>query len=414
MKMKKVLVIAKREFTQRVRSKAFLFGAIGTPLILLVVWFFTGNIGATPPEAEGPDPAVEGELQGRVGYVDRSGLIQAVPEDLPEDRFKPYPYRTAAEIGLQDGEVEAFYVIPEDYRQSGEIQRVSLRLPTSPPETEPFEQLLIRNLFPERDPDRLARLRSPFRGNEPIYRSLPGEQDPGGGGSGLNIMPFIVTMFVLIPLFTGGGYLLQSLGKEKGEKVMEVLLVTVRPRQLLTGKLLGLGLLVIVQYAIWLLVGGTALAVLSGNPLGALPGLQLSGGDLAVILPFALGGFCLYAALMGGIGALAPDLEGGRSWTFLITLPMMIPLYFWAAITGNPQGTLALILSIFPFSAPVAMLLRLTSAAVPPWQIAASLGLLTLAVLGTMLLMARLFRAQTLLSGEPLSLKRFWSALITG
>ncbi len=413
--MHKVLVIAKREFSQRVGSKAFLFGAIGTPLILLVIWFFTGNVGASAPDAEVEDPLIGKDLQGRVGYVDQPGMIQNVPDELPNDRFRAYPDRTAAEIGLQDGEVDAFYIIPEDYRQSGEIQRISLRLPTSPPETEAFEQLLIRNLFPERDPKHLARLREPFRGNEPIYQSLTVEQYPGEGErGGFNMMPFIVTMFVLIPLFTGGGYLLQSLSKEKGEKVMEVLLVTVRPRQLLTGKLLGLGLLVIVQYTIWLLVGGTALAVLSENPLGALPGLNLSAGEIAVILPFALGGFCLYAALMGGIGALAPDLEGGRSWTFMITLPMMIPLYFWAAITGNPQGTMALILSIFPFSAPVAMLLRLTSATVPPWQIAASLGLLALAVLGTWLMMARLFRTQTLLSGEPLSLKRFWSALIAG
>jgi len=409
--MNKVLVIAKREFIQRVRSRAFLIGSIGTPLILLVIWFFTGNLGAPTSGPEVEDPLAGEDLQGQIGYIDHPGLIQEVPEELPEDRFRAYAGRTAAEAALRAGEIEAFYVIPEGYRESGEIRRVSLRLPTAPPETGPFELLLIRNLFPEEAPERLFRLEEPFRGNEPRFQSLNAEDQADAGEGGFNMMPFIVTMFVLIPLFTGGGYLLQSLGKEKGEKVMEVLLVTVRPRQLLTGKLLGLGLLVVVQYAIWLLIGGIALTLLSENPLGALPGLNLTSADVALILPFALGGFCLYAALMGGIGALAPDLEGGRSWTFLITLPMMIPLYFWAAITGNPQGTVAVVLSIFPYSSPVAMLLRLTSAAVPSWQIAASLGLLTLAVVGTLLLMARLFRAQTLLSGEPLSLGRFWSAL---
>lgn len=190
---------------------------------------------------------------------------------------------------------------------------------------------------------------------------------------------------------------------------MEVLLVTVRPRDLLTGKLLGLGLLIIVQYGIWLLVGGIALTLMGNQPLGALSGIQP--GELALIIPFAIGGFCLYAALMGGIGALAPDLEGGRTWTFIITLPMMVPLYLWAAITSNPQGIVAVLLSIFPYSAPVGMLLRFTSASVPAWQVAASLILLALASIGTLWMMARLFKAQTLLSGEPLSLKRFWSAL---
>jgi ABC-2 type transport system permease protein len=166
-----------------------------------------------------------------------------------------------------------------------------------------------------------------------------------------------------------------------------------------------------VQYGIWLLLGGIALTLMGDQPLGVISKIQA--WELALIIPYAIGGFCLYAALMGGIGALAPDLEGGRTWTFLISLPMMIPLYLWMAITSNPQGLVAVFLSIFPYSAPVGMLLRFTSAAVPFWQVAVSLSLLGSASLGTLWLMARLFKAQTLLSGEPLSLKRFWSALTT-
>jgi ABC-2 type transport system permease protein len=114
---------------------------------------------------------------------------------------------------------------------------------------------------------------------------------------------------------------------------------------------------------------------------------------------------------MAGIGALTEDVEGSRGWIFVLTLPMMIPLYLWTAIANAPNGLLALILSLFPYSAPVAMLMRMTASAVPPWQLTMSLGLLLVAVVGTIWLMARLFRAQTLLSGEPLSLSRFWTAL---
>lgn len=412
--MNKILVIAKREFTQRVTSRAFLISAIGTPLILLIIWFFTANIGTGAPENEMEEPLSGVDQAGRVGYLDLSGLIQEIPEEIPQDRYQPFSSRQTAETSLKAGEIEMFYIIPDDYLQTGKIQRVSLKLPASPPQTGDFEYLLIWNLFRESDPEWISRLRQPFRGNEPDYQSLSVEAGKEGARDGFNMMPFIVTMFILLPLFTGGGYLLQSLGKEKGEKVMEVLLVSVRPRQLLTGKLLGLGLLVIVQYAIWLVLGGAAFAVLRGSSAGAFSGLSLSGIEIVVILLFALGGFCLYAALMGGIGALAPDLEGGKSWTFVISLPMMIPLYLWAAIAGNPQGTVAIILSMFPFSAPVAMLLRLTTAAVPTWQIALSLILLTLATAGTLIVMARLFRAQTLLSGESISLKRFWEAVSSG
>ncbi len=405
--MNKVLVIAKKEFLERVRSKAFLIGTIATPVILLLVWALTGNLGTHQPNTQENQPTAD-DIQ-TVGYVDRSGLIREIPQDLPEDAFRAYPDSISGKADLKAGNIAALYVIPADYRESGKVERISRRLPVSPPDTEGMEKILIWNLFPESDPARLDRLSNPFQGDEPEFVSLSGEIESGQESAEFNMLPFLFTFFILMPLFTGGGYLLQSLGKEKGEKVMEVLLVTVRPRDLLTGKLLGLGLLIIVQYGIWLLVGGLALTLMGNQPLGAISGIQA--GELALIVPFAIGGFCLYAALMGGIGALAPDLEGGRTWTFLITLPMMVPLYLWAAITSNPQGIVAVFLSIFPYSAPVGMLLRFTSAAVPAWQVAASLILLVLASIGTLWVMARLFKAQTLLSGEPLSLKRFWSAL---
>ena len=95
----------------------------------------------------------------------------------------------------------------------------------------------------------------------------------------------------------------------------------------------------------------------------------------------------------------------------MLTLPMMAPIYLWMAIVNAPSGPLAGGLSLFPYSAPVAMLMRMTASSVPAWQLALSLGLLGLATLGTIWLMSRLFRAQTLLSGEPLSVRRFLQAL---
>jgi ABC-2 type transport system permease protein len=192
---------------------------------------------------------------------------------------------------------------------------------------------------------------------------------------------------------------------------MEILLLSLRPRQLLTGKLLGLGVLVLVQYAIWAAITGASLIV-SGRGAGQLlAGVNLSAAEVALALPYALGGFGLYAALMAGIGALADDMESGRMWIFVLTLPMTAPIYVWTAIVDAPHGPLALGLSLFPYSAPVAMLMRMTATTVPDWQLAVSLTLLALGTAGTIWLTARLFRAQTLLSGESLSLGRFWAAL---
>ena len=416
--MRKTLLVALREFRQRVTSRGFLLGAIGTPLIILAVSLFTGGFefepSQEPPLQEVEEAAAEADT---IGYVDQAGLIAAIPEPVPADAFRPYDDVEGAQEALEAGEISAYYLIPADYRESGRVERVSLRFPAAPPDTATFDWVLVSNLYPEADREQIRRLRWPFDQTGPsvvlVGREAGGEAAERDG-SGNMMLPFVATIAVMLPLFTGGSYLFQSLATEKGSRVMEILLVSLRPRQLLTGKLLGLGALILVQYAIWAAIGALAFTVTGQGAGRFLAGIDLSAGEALLALPYALGGFGLYAALMAGIGALAEDMEGARGWIFVLTLPMMAPIYVWTAIVNAPNGPLAVAMSLFPYSAPVAMLMRMTSVTVSAWQLALSLGLLLLATMGTIWLMARLFRAQTLLSGEPLSLGRFWSALTAG
>ncbi|MFP3897022.1 MAG: ABC transporter permease [Anaerolineales bacterium] len=416
--MSKTFLVALREFRQRVTSRAFLLGAIGTPLILLIIWFFTAGFGVGAPEAP-PLQKIAGAGQQNgvvVGYVDRAGLIEDIPEPVPPNAFRAYADVGAARIALERREITAYYVVPANYRETGEIDRISPRFSTAPPDIDIFDWMLINNLYPEAGPEEIRRLRWPFDGTGPTFVSVEGErteEDAEDEGAKDTALPLVLTIAVMLPLFTGGSYLFQSLAKEKENRVMEILLVSLRPRQLLTGKLIGLSALILVQYAIWVAMASLALAVTGRSAGQLLSDINLSAGEVLLILPYALAGFALYAALMAGIGALAEDVENARGWIFVLTLPMMVPLYLWPSIVNAPFGPLALVLSLFPYSAPVAMLMRMTSSTVPGWQFAVGLSLLLLAVIGTIWLMGRLFRAQTLLSGESLSLQRFWSALTT-
>jgi ABC-2 type transport system permease protein len=403
-----MFAVALRELKHRLRQRGFWLTAVGTPVLLIVISVFTGGFGGdgsaapTPEELAAMDAPV-----GTIGYVDQADLIETLPEVVPADHFRRFPTVEAAEAALDGGEIGAYYVIPAEYRRTGDVRRVSPEMPMTPPDTEWINWILVSNLFPEASTEELARLRNPFGGAGPQFVSLSAEGETGTGDS---MLPFLVTIAIIIPLFTSGSLLFQSLAQEKESRVMEILLVSLRPRQLLAGKLLGLGVVTLAQYAIWAALGGVALAV-TGRGAGVLSAINLSPGELAVVIPYALGGYTLYAALMAGVGALAPDMESSRAWIFVLNVPMMIPLYLWAAITSAPNGALATVLSMVPFSAPVAMLMRMTSSAVPAWQLGLSLGLLVLTGIGMVWLMARLFRAQTLLSGEALSLRRFWGAL---
>ncbi|MFQ5341985.1 MAG: ABC transporter permease [Anaerolineae bacterium] len=408
--MRKIWLVALREFRQRVRTRGFVLTSVGVPVMLLVVWALAGAFDTT--QKQPLQELVEANLPDRaIGYVDQAGLIRTIPELIPPDLFQSFSDVEAAENALERGDIGAYFVVPSDYRETGEVRRISPHLPTAPPDIRWFNWILISNLFPDASPEQIARLRWPFGSVGPEFVTLSSEGEAGAGGQGSVWLPFLVAMAVMVPLFTSGSYLLQSLAQEKSSRVMEMLLVSLRPRQLLTGKLLGLGALTLVQYVCWIAISLLGLVISGRDASQLLAGISLSTDELLLVVPFALGGYVLYAALMAGIGALAPDIESSRAWVFVVSLPMLVPIYLWMAISTSPNGSLAAALSLIPFSAPVAMLMRMTSTSVPAWQIGASLVLLALTGVGMVLLMARLFRVQTLLSGESLSLRRMLSAL---
>lgn len=407
--MQNIWVIALREFRQKITNRGFLISTIATPVILLVVFAFSRGgapgFGPAQPAQEPDRPAPE----MTIGYVDQAGIVAAVPESVPEDSFRPYPDTESARLALTAGEIGAYYVIPADYRQTGNVQRVSPEIPmASPPDTNWMDVILIRNLVPDAGDAEIARLQEPLATGLEVVNITAPEESTGGGS---DFLPYLVTVAVIIPLFTSGNYLFQSLSQEKENRIMEILLVSAEPRQLLTGKLIGLAALTLVQYLIWGAIGAIGAVILGAGIGGLLAGVSLTGPELLLVLFYALGGYALYAALMAGVGALTPNTEGGRTWLLLITLPMTVPLYLWMVIVQNPNGIVAQVLSMIPFSAPIAMLMRMTAASVPALQLAVSLGLLVVTVVAMILLMARLFRVSTLLSGEPLSLGRFWRAV---
>ncbi|MFW6070041.1 MAG: ABC transporter permease [bacterium] len=405
--MRKIWLIAGREFWQRVRTRGFILSSLFTPLILLIVWV-TGSFNGGGQE---PAPPMEQEDgQDVIAYVDEAQFVARTPSGMPESLFRAYADSAAAEDALAAGEIEFYYVIPDDYRETGDIRRVSNDLPAGPPDNALFELLLQANLLPDADPATLARAQQPFQSQQLSIAAVR-EEAAEESDDGLNMMPFLVTVLVMVPLFTSGSYLLSSLTEEKSNRVMELLLVSLRPRALLMGKLLGLGALTLVQYVIWIVLGAAVFAVVGANLDTLTEAINLAPAELALVFLYALGGYALYATLMAGLGALSPNLEATRSWVFVITLPMLIPIYLWVLLVNAPQGIPAVALSLFPFSAPIAMLMRLASATVPVWQVAVSLLLLAVTAAFMIWLMSRLFHVQTLLSGESFSVGRFWRAL---
>jgi ABC-2 type transport system permease protein len=414
--MRNVWIIAGREFRQRGLSRGFILYTVGFPLFFLFLWAILGFFSPSePPEAppvteEPVLPEVEETL---TGIVDQGGIIS--PTQAAELNFSIYPDSAAANQALQTEEIEAYYLIPPDYIQTGEIHYVRLQHPTEPVTTGVISMLVTQGIIEQSGVQEPEQFQSPFGPMGLQFISVEdGEPATPGFGFEINFAPFIVILFIVLPLFTSGDYLVRSLTQEKSNRVMEILLLSLQPRQLLTGKLLGYGALTFVQYTVWATITVVTLTLMGENIGLLLAELNLSGGEVVYIVLYALGGYTLYSSIMAGLGALAPNMRSANSLTFILMLPIIFPFFFWTAIVSAPHSPLVVGISLFPFSAPLAMLLRMTVTSVPAWEIAVSLALLALTSVGIVLLMARLFRVQSLLSGEAVSLGRVWRVLTTG
>jgi ABC-2 type transport system permease protein len=178
----------------------------------------------------------------------------------------------------------------------------------------------------------------------------------------------------------------------------------------LTGKIIGLGLAGLLQTLVWE-TAGLGLLRLSGQLFQLPASFQLPVSILAWGVLFFILGYAVYASLMAGVGALVPNMREASQMTLIIALPLFVPLIMISLLSDQPNGVAAVIISLFPLTAPVAMMSRLAATDVPLWQLLLSALLLLGAAALIIRSVARLFLAQTMLSGQNFNLKLYFRAI---
>jgi ABC-2 type transport system permease protein len=169
------------------------------------------------------------------------------------------------------------------------------------------------------------------------------------------------------------------------------------------GKILGLGVIALLQMAIW---AGGGLLLTNGAALSGLSTSGLSASFFVWALLYFIGGYLIYASLLGALGALAPSTREGTQFTFIILLPLFIPLFMNTALIESPNGAITTFLSLFPLTSPVTMITRLAAGPVPIEQLVLGLVILAATTYGIIIFASRFFRADTLLSFNALNFKR--------
>ncbi|MBK8986069.1 MAG: ABC transporter permease [Chloroflexi bacterium] len=407
--MRKILIVIKYEIVTTLQKRSFWVMTFLFPGLIIVF-----NLGI---QVMAQNTFEQEDLQGilsdittqpeTTAYVDQAGLLRRLPASLPAETLHGFASEADARAALAAGQFDYFFLVPADYVSQGDLILITKDFrPLNTPNAELLTFVLTYNLTG--DEATAVALLDPTTAVQPHALAPPTDNDQS------NPLTFFVpfaTMFIFFFLISmSSGFMLQSVTREKENRTVEVLLLSLQPRELMLGKVLGLSVVALIQMAVWL--GGSLLVLnRTQSVFASVSAFTLPPGFVAwALLYFALG-YLLYASLMGAIGALAPNAREGGQFTFFVLLPLLIPLWLNAPLIQSPHGPLSTALSLFPLTAPTAMMTRMASGGVPTWQLLTSLGGLALTTYLFVSLAARFFRADTLLSAAPLKWQHFFTQL---
>ncbi len=408
--MNKSIMIAKYEFLKTVKRKEFILMTLGFPLFFILIMLVPLLLaGTSSPE----------DLN--LGYIDRTNSFEFPDEirvrgsmifsneipgvtnnqdlDDPDNgkdqiiKFIQYSDVAVAKQDVVSGILSGYLVIPEDYIKTGTVESYVMGKGTDIPHEE-LSELMLNNLLQDKvDEDTLQRVKDPITFKR-FSIETTGEVNEKGLSDMLEdfALPYMIGILLLISIFTSSGFLLQSVAEEKENRIIEIILSSVTPMELLTGKIVGLGLVGLLQIAIWLSVGFSGLIyvfAISVNP-----------SLLILSLAYFVLGFLLFASMMGAVGAISGSMRESQQLIPIFTFPAIAPILFMQVLITEPEGTLSMFFSMFPLTSPVAMLIRMGVSDVPIYQIAISLLILMVSVYFVILASARLFRVGLLMYGK--------------
>lgn len=395
------------EISRIVRRRSFLVITFGLPFIVAALSGVWQMLAPMPTMNDVQEIAKRFDGLKDAGYVDHSGLFSVIPDGAP---LTAYPDEAAALAALEAGEIEAYYIIPADYIESGEATQIIPKMALDDVSRAPLRALTLGALEANVPSDYLDRFENPVSLTEVNLNSVlnPSTSETEAATVTMSqdadyMVMFIFSLLFLMTVFTGSGYMMQSVIEEKENKLVEILITSVSAEQLLTGKVMAQGLMSLFQVAVWGVISVGLFSLQSEFLLRNIPfllNINIPLESIPVMAIYFLLGFFLFAAAFGAVGALSNSSQEGSQYTVLFVLPAMIPYFVIGQLVADPNGTLATILTLFPLTAPIATIARSTLVAIPLWQVALSVILLGITVLGAFWLAGRLFRAQLMMSGK--------------
>ena len=439
--MNKSILILKREYLTRVKKKSFIIMTLLIPIMMAAFTILPAYL-ASMDDTE----------QRTIAVYDPTGLILNKLENQDYTKFHYIPEQEYNELkkDFNSNQFYALLYIPENILTTNQAQLVSDKQITfdiknmvadrieTIIENEKRQQVVNETGMPDLE-KKLSATKTHIELNT-IKLGDNGEAVKSSTEMAMGIgyaAGFLIYMFV----FIYGTMVMKGVMEEKSSRIVEVIISSVKPFQLLFGKIIGIGLVGLTQIALWIVLGtaitagvsafmggGSAQTALQaqdimtgGQAMGqiaisdgansnvAFDIIQMIGNLNLPLILFALffyfiGGFLLYASLMGAIGAAVDSDEDAQQMMLPVSMPLIFSIIMLFPVVKNPEGSLAFWVSMIPFTSPVTMMVRIPFG-IPAWEIILSMSILVATIFGTIWVAGKIYRTGILMYGKKVTLK---------
>lgn len=428
--MKKILLIAYRDFSIRVRNKSFIVSTLLFPIGIMLfygtIFFFTSN-----------DTDIH-----RIGVVDiNNHLVSKLPKD---NNFQFIPF--SGKENFSDNEVgnkyniDAVVMVPEtkDEYIKGQFKVLTytkIGIMTKSKFESIFQKIVETDRFSNNqiDSTKISQIQESIKLN---YQSISGAEENDNKETIAYLLSFGIGIMMYVILTIYGAQVMRGVMEEKTNRIVEIIISSVKPFELLMGKIIGIGMVSLLQLFVWgllfviinivvgLIFGVSALSnpELMSNVPGGIGGVaQIAKNPLiinglknlhsfnfipiiSIFIFYFLGGYFLYSSLFASVGsAVGDDPQDVQSLMMPIMLPILLSFVFLSKSVNNPNCTEAVVASIVPFTAPVVMMSRVVfgiGEGVPLWQLLLSMSVMVITTVFFIFLAARIYKVGILLYGK--------------
>jgi ABC-2 type transport system permease protein len=405
--MDKLKAIIKREYLTRVRSKGFIIGTILSPLVMssfILVPYFVGRSG-------GPD-------KYQITVLDQSGdafLFESLGRALAPARPRQPLYELRREeiksqdelearrqelsMRVADKQLDGYLILPHEALGQKEIKFYAKN-------TSSFS---LRARLGDAINDAVRERRISLEGlNAERIRELTKDvqltvvNERGESDRGRVMLALILVMFIYLTVLVYGVTVMRGVMEEKQSRIIEILLASVRPFDLMLGKVIGIGLVGLTQYVVWAVFGVTISALSAGAAI-AVSGFSLPKISVSLMFFFIvyyLLGYFLYATLYAMVGAMVSNEDDGQQAQWPITMTFAASFVASTLAMENPNSPVVTVLSLIPFFGPSMMFLRIALGAAPLWQVAVSIVILIVTIFAVIWIAAKIYRVGVLMHGK--------------